>query len=523
MSVRSVQSLFGLIAGVAVARTLPALVRYYAWFRRSGLEISKHRGYGQSACKLWGVIPAPSLSVNATAASGVALLLCLVAPVLPVPDELCAPLAGAALVFYHLYFSQMYCEAHVGAHVTVMLPPMLVFLALTPAGSDGVFTAWLMKIVLTTAYCGAGVSKIANSLKAGRSWCDGATMQGCIFEALLLSKPGTHSSFGIPTPFSHELQRLAVHYPKLLSLAAYKAVAFETLAPLVLLASPKLASFPFACTGLLFHYGIAVLQNIDFISWWAPAYAVFLLDPAASLDTSLAAATAAAFGQAPLRASLAVAYVAAHIAAVVLLRFMPNREMLPFSSFTMFSDLKDLNDPRNRKWFWLSDKPHATGTLKNYCFPFCRPQVVLPSELPSLGFKYVLFGHGGTDPDMLHSNVKLTRELRAVLTELRHEGRRGSGVFCNDANAMPRLLSILNEAKAAFALAPRSATTVSAQGPSLATPVPRMTSTATTQKGADMLDEGSDSERSIASTEDESDPCKKSRECETCPLEGRSS
>jgi hypothetical protein len=68
--------------------------------------------------------------------------------------------------------------------------------------------------------------------------------------------------------------------------------------------------------------------------------------------------------------------------------------MLPFSAFKMFSDLKNIFDSSKKKWLWLTDKEHATGTLKNYCFPFCRPQCVTMSELNSLDFKYLVIGTG---------------------------------------------------------------------------------------------------------------------------------
>jgi len=42
----------------------------------------------------------------------------------------------------------------------------------------------------------------------------------------------------------------------------------------------------------------------------------------------------------------------------------------------------------------MTEKEHATGTLKNYCFPFCRPQCVTMSELNSLPFKYLVVGAG---------------------------------------------------------------------------------------------------------------------------------
>ena len=70
------------------------------------------------------------------------------------------------------------------------------------------------------------------------------------------------------------------------------AIAFETLAPLLLLAPAHLASVPFAASGLAFHYGIALLQNIDFVSWWSPAYAFLLADPAAWADGALFACPA---------------------------------------------------------------------------------------------------------------------------------------------------------------------------------------------------------------------------------------
>ena len=47
-------TLFGLSVAFVVARTHQSLVEYYKWFSSSGLEIAKHRGYGQSACRLYG-------------------------------------------------------------------------------------------------------------------------------------------------------------------------------------------------------------------------------------------------------------------------------------------------------------------------------------------------------------------------------------------------------------------------------------------------------------------------------------
>ena len=83
MSIEPVILCFSVLVGLAVARTLPALVRFYADFSTSGLALADHRGYGQSACKAFGLIPAPKLSVRAMAASGVAFLALVVLPATP--------------------------------------------------------------------------------------------------------------------------------------------------------------------------------------------------------------------------------------------------------------------------------------------------------------------------------------------------------------------------------------------------------------------------------------------------------
>ena len=67
------------------------------------------------------------------AASGFVLFACLAAPLLPVPDTACIAACAVGLAAYFLYLSQVYCEAHVGAHVTVLVPPFLLLFALAPA------------------------------------------------------------------------------------------------------------------------------------------------------------------------------------------------------------------------------------------------------------------------------------------------------------------------------------------------------------------------------------------------------
>ena len=38
-------------------------------------------------------------------------------------------------------------------------------------------------------------------------------------------------------------------------------------------------SVHFALSGFTLHYGIALLQNINFLLWWGPTYTFLLMDP----------------------------------------------------------------------------------------------------------------------------------------------------------------------------------------------------------------------------------------------------
>merc|ERR1719382_238259 len=98
----------------------------------------------------------------------------------------------------------------------------------------------------------------------------------------MLCKPGTHWSYGIFTPFTHEVQKLVFFHQNLICVPLSVAtMIIELGAPLTALLPCYYGSPFFAVFGLGLHLGIAYLMNIDFLSWWGPVYAFFLLDPAA--------------------------------------------------------------------------------------------------------------------------------------------------------------------------------------------------------------------------------------------------
>lgn len=526
---------------LSFARTYGSLTRFYEWFSGSGLAMADHRGWGQTACKFYGIFEAPKLTLAEMRGAGavlVALMACIPCVVLckifghfaeqnglvseaaiasPVPYALLALCYAAALLLYHLYLSQVYCEAHVGAHVTVLIPPTMILLALYNVGClemtmnseperihrglqelDLLFSFYL-KVLLCTVYSMAGLSKLQESWKRGRSWMDGATLQTTLLEAIWLSwsPPGSspaqaearngyalpHFTFGLPTPYSDKVQIWAIKSPLVLTISSVAAVVIEAAAPVVLLNQcgilPGWTSFAFGVLGFGLHFGILYLQNVDFLSWWLPCY-VFFFDPLMqkNVDPSLLLQHEVF----PITFFLASFYAVWHLGWLLILKTCGGPFCLPLSPFRMFCDVRDFFHPDSQKVFWLSDKPHATGTLKNYAFPIACEQYVRPEELNQVDFKYLGVKYGptvarvfnsGSDlkepllqdtesgrtealscPRRMYTNLAMSPALEQGLDRLELIGRKGDGAWKNP-DAIDEMLDCVKALKAAFAEASR--------------------------------------------------------------------
>eukprot|EP00401_Gymnodinium_catenatum_P051232 CAMPEP_0117581180 /NCGR_PEP_ID=MMETSP0784-20121206/65658_1 /TAXON_ID=39447 /ORGANISM="" /LENGTH=397 /DNA_ID=CAMNT_0005381411 /DNA_START=455 /DNA_END=1648 /DNA_ORIENTATION=- len=345
-------------------------------------------------------------------------------------------------------------------------PALIIFLvssdicsASAVGGVDALAQQWplfLLRFVLTTAYCSAACCKIMKCFTDGADWTSGSTLQAVLFEAIMgLSLPteGAHFTFSTPTPYSRALQRWLFTKPRILGCMTLYGVGIELVAPLVLL-FPSLC-VPFAVSGLGLHYGIAYLQNIDFLPWWGPFYAVFFVG-----DASLASqvpAVAIAYSQFyPVGFTLGVLYLAVHIAGMVIHRFIPDIDMLPLSRFPMFDSPKNLWDPARCHWAWLTDKKHASGQLMTYAFPMARLQHVLPFEIDLLPFKYLLFGRKSPDDAQLtvHTNVAITADLQLTLQRFSEEWAKGADKY-TDPETTSGMLALVDMAHEAFAKAPR--------------------------------------------------------------------
>jgi len=449
--IRRAQILFCFIIAFNVARVFPKQISFYQWFSGCGLEISKHRGFGQTACKAFGFIPnPPPLSNSQFTAVGFLFIASLLASCSNFAPRIFLALS---LVLYWVYFSQLYCEAHTGAHVIVMIPPLLFIAMCSPDLSGAsmsqeasMLPILILKIILTTAYCSAGVSKLWASIKNGKFWGNGSTLQYYIFESLMMNKPGTHWSFGVPSPCSYQFQKLLFHMPRLCAILSVKSLLFEALAPVILF-FPKFGLF-FALVGVGFHYGIALFQNIDFVAWWGPYYVIFLFEDT-SRSFSMAEIVTKSLEESPVLTSLMLSYLTAHLFAMVF-AMITKAEILPFSSFHMFSAPKNLWDPNTNKSWYITDKPHDTGTVKNYAFPFCRPQVVTVEELDQLPFKYLLITNHRGKRNVV-GNVQPTQKMTDIISKMNTLWHAGADNYLEYENAS-EIFSLLEAGKREFAI-----------------------------------------------------------------------
>jgi len=462
--IRQFQILWSSLIALSLALDFPSHLRFYHWFHNSGLEMAKLSGYGQSAGRFYGVVPAPKLSVPAMALCGIGLIASLI---LSCTDLINPQISlASALVFYHCYISQLYAEVHVVAHNMALVPPVLIICIVCPdiaaasAEVAAVAQQWplfVLKFLITTAYCSAACCKLTKVVTDGADWSSGATMQAVMFEAIMgLNLPSgkdAHFTFYQPTPYSRRLQRWLFQRPRFMGLMSLYGVLIELVAPLVLVF--PLLDVPFAACGLMLHYGIAYCQNIDFLAWWGPFYVVFFLG---RTDAGFHYVDAVIFyaRQYPVGCSLAVAYMIVHLAGMVIHRLIPHIDMLPLSRFPMFDSPKNLWDPQQPHWAWLTEKKQASGELMNFAFPMCRPQHVQPSEIDTLPFKYLLFGKPSPADEQLtvYTNVVVTEEMQMIIERFSEEWQKGAEKY-TDPTRTAGMLELVDAAKLEFEKASR--------------------------------------------------------------------
>eukprot|EP01052_Picozoa_sp_SAG31_P042986 SAG31_NODE_7011_length_1818_cov_1.697499_2_plen_503_part_00 len=346
---RLLQVAFGCWTTTALMWHSAELLRFYDRWCKSGISMTARRGLGSGPCKLYGILPVPALTPVQLRAA----MLVLGCGLLGCCTPLC-PRAAASLAFvsYHLVFPQLFASRIVGGHVSILLPAVLVQLACCP--QDRVWGILLLRVHVASCYCSSGMSKLWSSVKVGLFWGRAETLQYYILESRWMRRHGEYSSLVAPA-----LQRLVLQQPAvLLKAMASTALLIEAGAPLAVLGGDTAAAL-FGLAAFGFHVGVALLQELDFISFWVPGLFAFVIPIGSSgIDTWQLILT----GKEDLLFGLALLYTTMQL----LCALTHHDGSLPLSCVPMFQLPRRLDDslpktaiitpyPNNR----ISDEPRT--------------------------------------------------------------------------------------------------------------------------------------------------------------------
>ena len=275
--VRQFQLMYCIWISVTMLTNMHRYNSFYEWFYSSGLSLATKRGLGAHPCKLYGIFTPPTLTPQQLRLSGYALTGCLLGS--------CTALAPRVFLFFaallcFIYFPQLYAESTVSGHNSILLPSMLLLLSCSPSLSHDGYAVWplqLIRIYISSGYVSSGMAKLLGSIRFGRFWGRGTTIQHYILESMW-SRPSKHA-------ITRSLQWAAMQRPHMLTPLATGALIFE----LSFAVAPFLGELgPFFCaSGIAFHLSIFWLQGLDFVSIWSASLLAFTIPLGAPWQESL--------------------------------------------------------------------------------------------------------------------------------------------------------------------------------------------------------------------------------------------
>lgn len=266
--IRGFASIWSLQLAIVLAIDWPARVKFYRWRLSSDVERCRGRGLGMHNKPAFGFIKIPALSAEVFDLLGASLAVGFAVASWP---SMAHPAFFAALFLPFLcYCGQLGQETALGEHAGILAPATLLFLSFSTR-STWVFS--LLKIYIVSLYVGAACLKLIASVYQKKAWWSAPTLQAYLFGALC-SRPGDS--------FVDGLARYIIERPILCVLLAVGGLGLELAAPLALVAAPF--SILIGSSLIAFHFGVYLLQGINFISYWAPALLVFIVNPAPIVD-----------------------------------------------------------------------------------------------------------------------------------------------------------------------------------------------------------------------------------------------
>jgi hypothetical protein len=427
--------------------------------------MAKKRGLGAHPAPLYGFLTPPRLSAPQLRLTGLALIGCLLAA--------CTPMAPRVFLFvaYLLslcYFPQLYAEVTCSGHSTILIPSLLLLLSCAPSLDHQVKSRseWplvLIRIYLASGYFASGMCKLLCGARFQRFWGWGPTLQAYVFDGMW-SRP-TDSAV------VRRLQQQLLTRPWLATALASGSVLFET--SFILAPTSDLLMVLCGLGGFAFHFGILLLQGLDFVTFWSPALLAFLVGvPSREPWTAVLQGWAHETGF----FLPALIYTALQVLTALTLRDFWLDDILPFSCCPMFML------PRNPfdewpKWWTMTDSPlsgstRIVGAMEPLYWSPASPIFSMPmTEAAKLPQKVVWFGatrHTPTElrkfllpeclelPFVYFANFELSAPLKAkiqaVVAECASGSSTGEPERAWDGHSMADVLRMQDECLELFKL-----------------------------------------------------------------------
>ena len=203
--------------------------RFYAWFSTSrsdgpphkslhvltlcalamccSVQLATKRGLGAHPSKVYGLFTPPTLTLQQLQLTGAAFTACLLLACTPLAPRVFCFLA---YVLYFFYFPQLYAEATVSGHGSILIPGVLFLLCCSPSldrevQSRSEWPLQLLRIYLASGYFSSGMCKLLCGARFGKFWGKGTTLQMYIFDSM----------WSRPAPsLVRALQRTVLRHPR---------------------------------------------------------------------------------------------------------------------------------------------------------------------------------------------------------------------------------------------------------------------------------------------------------------------
>eukprot|EP00316_Scyphosphaera_apsteinii_P008749 CAMPEP_0119321156 /NCGR_PEP_ID=MMETSP1333-20130426/54586_1 /TAXON_ID=418940 /ORGANISM="Scyphosphaera apsteinii, Strain RCC1455" /LENGTH=474 /DNA_ID=CAMNT_0007328067 /DNA_START=107 /DNA_END=1531 /DNA_ORIENTATION=+ len=437
-----------------------AHVRFYNWFFHSGISLANKRGLGAHPTKIYGLITPPTLTPAQLVAAGISFISCLLLS--------CTPLAPRVFLFlgyllYFCYFPQLYAEATLSGHSTILIPSLLLLLSCAPSldhqvQSRHVWPLQLIRLYIASGYFSSGMCKLLCGVRFHSFWGNGSTLQAYIFDGMW-SRPSRG-------PVVRSLQWALLTRPEWSTFLACGSLLFET--GFVLTPFNNTLGLIFGVNGLLFHGGILLLQGLDFVSLWSPALFSFIVSLPA--DQSWYELLRSGYDLEFAFFLPAALYTTLQILVAASLYDLWLDDVLPLSCCPMFMPPRNPFD-KLPKWWTMVDGPLA-GSTRNagameplYWSPASSVFEMTVEEAMKLPWRVVWFGsttgcpqevlkfiapESQGKPFVMFANFQLSAELKQLLHRVVDEVNSGDLSDAWDRAKMHQLLCLQQECLNSF-------------------------------------------------------------------------